>query len=313
MKKLASILAFLCGFNPYTLEAATVYPLYCAHSFWNQPIPKTAATDSNSAAMIAYAITPYVSGANFDNGPEWGIGLVQSSLSYPVSMVGCTAYNCDTTVFFPIPSTAKPSSGSDAHLTVMVGDQELDMWQAAYNSSAKTWSAGSRFQVANDGWGANTLPCGGQAPGSVMAGFAGMGGVVRPEEILQGWIGHALSLQVITAATYFVSPATATGGWDTNPAAMPAGARIQLDPTFDVYAQNWPQWEMVIAVALQTYGAYVSDVGGSIAFYGQTDVNVGNTTWSASGTPYYGALANLPWSRMRVVERSTPLNYINCN
>lgn len=112
------------------------------------------------------------------------------------------------------------------------------------------------------------------------------GGVVRPEEIAQGHIDHALSLMVpVIRSGYIASPATATDGSTNAPNAIPEGAHLQLDPSVNVDAQPWPTWEKVIAKALQTYGAYVSDHGGSLAFYGQTDMNAGNTTWRPWASP----------------------------
>src|SRR5207247_7044747 len=92
--------------------------------------------------------------------------------------------------------------------------------------------------------------------------------------------------------------------------AIPEGARIQLDPAFDVDGQPWPAWEKTIARALQTYGAYLEDTGGSLAFYAEPNLDRGYDAWSLAGVP--GApqsLANLPWDSFRVLDRkSTRLN-----
>jgi hypothetical protein len=58
----------------------------------------------------------------------------------------------------------------------------------------------------------------------------------------------------------------------------------------------------IIAVALQNYGAFVSDTGGAVAFYGQTDNNIGNVTWSSVGVPYNPILSGLPWDRFQVMK-----------
>ena len=128
-----------------------------------------------------------------------------------------------------------------------------------------------------------------------------MGGVVRAEEMQQGHIDHALSITMtVTLANYIACPATHTDGNSTNAYAIPEGGLIQLDPNFDVDHQPWPVYEKVIAKALQTYGAYVSDTGGTIALYGQNDMNAGNVSWSQV---YLGAvpgtgfdISNLPWA-----------------
>ena len=133
-----------------------------------------------------------------------------------------------------------------------------------------------------------------------------MGGVVRPEEIQQGHIDHALSITTPYTSTYIACPATHTDGRSSNSDALPEGARVQLDPAFNVDAQTWPAWEKIIAKALQTYGAYVSDTSGSLALYGQNDINAGNTTWSSAGVPNTSpSLSFLPWSSFRVLTMTS--------
>jgi hypothetical protein len=137
----------------------------------------------------------------------------------------------------------------------------------------------------------------------VASGFAALGGLVRPEEIAQGHIDHALHLMTpYTRANYIACPATHTDGQKNDTAAIPEGARIQLDPAFNVDAQSWPAWEKIIAKALQTYGAYVVDSSGAMSFRGVTDQNLGATNWASVNTPKGGSLSNLPWSSMRVLQ-----------
>ncbi len=274
---------------------------YSDTSFWNTPIPTNPQIDPNSAAIISSAIAAYSSSANLANTDTWGIALAFASSSSKMYNVLCTMYCTGDTIYFPIPAGAVPSTGSDHHLAVVNGSQELDMWLASYNSSTDTWSAGSRMTNDVSGWGASCAE-GQHCNGAVAAGFALLGGAVRPEEIQQGHIDHALSLTTpYTRANYIACPATHTDGKYSDTRAIPEGAQIQLDPTFNVDAQAWPAWEKVIAKALQTYGAFVSDTGGSLALYGVTDQNLGSTTWAWANTPKGPSLSNLPWSQFRVI------------
>ena len=65
--------------------------------------------------------------------------------------------------------------------------------------------------------------------------------------------------------------------------------------------QSWPQWQKVIAHALQTYGAYIYDTGGSMAVAGQGNQN-GGLVWSSIGVPDGPSLSNLPWGQFRVLQ-----------
>ena len=286
---------------PVTSTSSGVTPFYAASSFWNQPIGTQPAIDPNSAAMVAKSIVPYAGNANFADTNDWGIGLAYAHAGDKTYTIGGAIYYDTGPVSFRIPAGATPTTGSDHHLVVIDGNQELDMWQAQYNAATDTWTAGSRFITTITGSGAMGSP-GQHAGGAVAAGFAEMGGVVRPEEIAQGHIDHALSITLpLIRANFIAAPATATDGASTDPAAIPEGAHLQLDPSFNVNAQSWPAWEKIIATALQTYGAFVSDTGGSIGIYGQTDINAGNTTWASANTPKGGGLSDIPWNEMRVL------------
>jgi hypothetical protein len=283
-----------------TQTSSGITPYYAITSFWNTPIPSNPSTDPNSTNIVGKAIAAYASNANFANTDAWGIALAYATPTSKVYTVTCSQY-CTGSVQFPIPAGATPSTGSDHHLVVINGTQELDMWNAVHNSTNDTWSAG--YLVINDaaGWGADCAQ-GLHCNGAVAAGFGLLGGQVRPEEIAQGHIDHALSITTpYTRASYIACPATHQDGKYADTSAIPEGALIQLDPAYNVDAQSWPAWEKVIAKALQKYGAYVSDTGGSMAVRGFTDVNTGNTTWSSAGTPKGPTLSNLPWSSFRVI------------
>ena len=110
-----------------------------------------------------------------------------------------------------------------------------------------------------NGWGANCAE-GRSCMGANAAGFALLGGAIRPEEISAGGIPHALSLMTpATRSGYIACPATSSDGKSSDANAIPEGAQIQLDPSFNVAAQSWAPWQKAITVALQQYGAFVSD------------------------------------------------------
>lgn len=283
-----------------TPSSGGITPFYAATSFWNLPIGPAPVLDPNSAAIVQAAVAGSGAGSNFANTAAWGRAMVFSHNTDPLYAVGCTQYDCGTTIAFHIPVGATPETGSDHHLVVINLDtnEELDMWLASF--SGGTWSAGSRYLTAANGWGALCalgLHCG----AAVAAGFAAFGGVVRPEEIQQGHIDHALALTAsLTRSGFIACPATHTDGPSTDPASIPEAARIQLDPAFNVDGQSWPQWEKVIAHALQTYGAYIYDTGGSLGLAGQGNQN-GGLVWSSVGVPDGPSLSNLPWGRFRVL------------
>lgn len=296
-------------------EVARYARFYSPTSFWNTPIPADPPLDPNSAAMVQASLARFQARAGFCNG-AFGMPLAYARSTDKVYTIPCTIYGSPSAVpggpgvRFPIPAGAKAATGSDHHLTVVYqamdgssyAGKELDIWIAKYNPTNDTWSAGT--VVVNDlfGWGA-TCPQGQHCNGGRAAGFAHLGGAVRSEEIARGRIDHALAFATpYNLAKQFVCPATHTDG-KAPPPAMPEGARIQLDPNYNVDAQSWPRWVKIIAHALQTYGAYNSDYSDVIVIYGVTDQNAGTPSWSSVGVPVdqYNNLNMLPWDRMRVI------------
>ena len=283
--------------------AGAVAPLYSTTSFWNVPIPSNPTIDPDSAAMVDAALVAYAGTADLANDSSWGIPIVYGHSTDKSYAVGCTLYGCNTSVSFPIPAGVQPNAGSDHHLTVIDLDtwSELDMWGASYSSSTDTWTAESRVVGSASGWGALCAQ-GQHCLGAVAAGFSMAGGVLRPEELAQGHIDHALTMMTpLTRSGYIACPATNTDGRSASTSALPEGARVQLDPAFDVAAQAWPSWLKAVAVALQRYGAYVSDTGGAVAFYAESTLNCSGDRWGAAGVPSDASLAGLPWSQFRVL------------
>ena len=248
------------------------------------------------------AIARYSASAVLANTEKWGVPVVFATPTSKMYDVACTKYCQASSVRFRIPVGARAASGSDHHLAVIDGDRELDLWQATYDASRDAWSAST--VVIADAKGQGTL-CqeGKQCNAANAAGFALLSGLIWPAELREGRIDHALALTTpFTRAGYIACPATHTDGKQNDPGAIPEGARIQLDPTFNVAAQRWPAWKKTIAVALQRYGALVVDTGGALAIRGVSDVNLRDNSWAAAGIPTQAGLSDLPWDRMRVLQ-----------
>jgi len=323
------------SFVPSTSNTAVYHP----SSFWNTPTPVGAAIDSNSASMVATALTPYASGAVLSNN-AYGVGVIQASALNTVytvtSLSGYVGPGQPTSVSFPVPSVVVPSTGSDGHLVVLgppgtaYASEELDMWEACPPNTTypgagysfpcpgtNYWTAGSVFISKLNGWGANAAP-GTKAFGMYAAGYSGMGGMITPADIASGVIRHALSLATPKTLTHslppYYGPATEQDG-SSGTYNIPEGAHIRLAPSFNIAtaaaANSWSALETMIATALQTYGAYVSDTSGSLFLYGVTDANAGNTTWSSVGVGYDPSIAmptgggTYAWSNMQVVALAT--------
>jgi len=160
----------------------------------------------------------------------------------------------------PIPEYAIPSSGNDAQLIIINVDtgDEYDFYEVELTSGGWQVTNGSKYNVFWDG-----TPISYPSRGAGVPYFAGL---IRPWEILQGHIDHAIALvKKYPRSGLCVYPASKTDGSGTNIYDMPQGARLQLDPTLtDAYFQSigLSQTGIIIAHALQQYGMVLIDSGG---------------------------------------------------
>jgi hypothetical protein len=284
------------------LPAGGVTPYFSAGGVWNQPVGN-AQPVANSSALISY-LTAHALHPNMTL-RSWGVSVSETQPGQqPAFTVPCVMWsNCTLDAFgqIPIPLTASPDSSGDGHLAVYdpTSGREWDMWQA--QKTASSWQAGGGAAVSTLGDG--VAPSG--TAGGDAANLPLLGGLVRPEEILQGHIDHALVFTMPGVSSVgHVCPATHHDGSTTDPNALLEGMRLQLDPSVDVSQLPIPAWEKTLASAMQTYGMYLRDQGGSLAIFAEDSASRGYDAWSklgfASGNSV--GLAGIPWDKFRVLS-----------
>jgi hypothetical protein len=279
---------------------ATGFPRpFAAGSFWNVPVGN-AQPAPNGPALAAY----FLRNARYPNMPirSWGVGVAEAHPSDPLFSVPCTRYACTLGTHgpFAIPATAVPDPSADGHLTVYdpIRNREWDMWQARPAAGAWTASAGAAVSMAGDG-----IAPHGTASGNA-ANFPLLGGLLRPEELLQGRVDHALVFEMPgVGAGRPVCPATHNAGSATDSNALREGQKLQLDPALNVDSLAIPAWQKTIARALQKYGMYLRDGSGTLAILAENTGSRGYDAWTLLG---FGpgsslSLARLPWDRFRVL------------
>ena len=270
-------------------------------SIWNTPVGSTPVAVSSTAQMAYFlAHSPHPNMTLRD----WGVAVSETHSDDASFSVPCTRYsNCTLGALgsFRIPMTAAPDPSDDGYLAVVdpASQHEWDMWQASRSGSSWSASAGAALSTAGNG----------VAPAGTSSGDAAnlplLAGIVRPEEIAQGHIDHALVFGMPDVSGLGqVCPATHHDGSTSDPNALMEGAHLQLDPSVNVDALKIPTWEKTIARALQQYGMYLRDQGGSLVIYAENPVGRGYDAWAKAGMPSGGSvsLAGIPWSKMRVLS-----------
>jgi hypothetical protein len=192
-----------------------------------------------------------------------------------------------------------PAAGSDAQVVIVdraTGD-EWGAWQ--FRRSGGALSAQNAYHY-NVRW--NGVPPradDGTPFGSRGAGVPYLAGLVRPCEIANGRIAHALAFAYDGPSPAHVYPATKSDGSRTGPGALPEGTRLQLDPSLG--AARIRGWGcrgacLVVARALQRYGMYVVDNSGRPKVLFEY---AGTARWR--GAIHAGTVSPIPLSAFRVL------------
>lgn len=280
---------------------ATAAVPFAASSPFRTAIPTAAAIDPKSAAMVARASR---NGQAYANLIQFAVPIYPASSSTPKYTLTCTITSWGSCPFnglqVPIPNGAVPSPGSDGAMVVISPDSNriYEFWQAKKSLSQWTTSWGAVNALDGSGWG-------GAATGS---GASRLGGVIRVDEIRQGVIPHALALQIDNACSgTYRAPALKTDGNSTRSDCIPEGARLRLDPSLNLASLTLTPAERAVAQALQTYGGYVMDIGGSpLSLSFERDTSAGatsiGTVYQQAGLRWdYDGMPGIPWSRLQVL------------
>jgi hypothetical protein len=170
----------------------------------------------------------------------------------------------------PFDPSWKPAPGSDGQIIILdpATGREWNLWQAEFD--------GDSVNVSN----------GNLVPGSYFDkedGFSPSRGVgiqysamlVRPEEVAQGVIEHALSMPIRnTSGSEFVAPGTKLEFPGVRPDGIPEGTRFALDVTeeqIDRHLASLPSSVpdvtkaslRTIMIAMKDYGWFITDTAGS--------------------------------------------------
>ena len=252
-----------------------------------------------------------------DTGGIW-LGALSSSVPVYVSDENTPRYdvtmsdpNAPTAVLedVPIPDGAIQDCGPDRFFVLY--DSAAQIYYELYRSEQSedgSWSAIKGNSIANDSSGIYPGDGDRSSEGIRASGFSMVAGMIWPHELQANRIDHALEFTyVFTSTGGPVSPATANDGQNDDPAAMPLGTLLQLDPELDLDSLGLDPWERTIAEALQEYGMYLGDTGGGVS------ISLLNGQ-SFSGNPYENLLPDIvatdgglfltkiPFDRFRVIS-----------
>jgi hypothetical protein len=286
---------------------------YSTTSIWNTPIGPSPKYDPYSQEMITNLVLAN-DGKIITAGPGYNYPVYYADADTPRWDIPCTKYGCviitpdggiraDILEDVPIPPNARPSADSDARMIVIdrVTYAEYDLFNAQRLEVGWTMGGGSAYNIL---W--NGTPIMSGSRGSGIPSYAGL---LRPWEILQGRIEHALAFGYTEPTdAKCVFPASKTDGDSKLLFSIPEGARLQLDPSLT--EEDFNQWGLnkagkIIARAMQEYGMILVDHSGSFKIYLEDLINNPYTTqkWTDLGLNLTKeTIYSIPYTSFRVLE-----------
>lgn len=284
-----------------------------AGSWWTRPLPAAPPVVADSASIVSGTLAPRVKGISLDR------------TSYTPRVV--IARNSDPVVTFTydkssgyaehpdlirtqltglhIPRDANPAAGTDQEICVVNADSGTvtDIWHATKIDDMH-WTASWAGTIADAGKsdGIHTAPWGATA-----SGLAFLPLMVCPDELADGWIGHALGIGLPKACLSNVVswPANRTDGEGTGSGLIAEGQRLFLPRSVDLDALGLSRTCRTVARAAQEYGLVVWDRGED-----STTIRAVNAT-GMTADPYPALtaghsaypLANFPVASLQVMPR----------
>ena len=157
---------------------------------------------------------------------------------------------------------AAPAAGTDGEVVIHnidTGDC-TELWQATRvdaNNWTCVWGGTIRNARTSDG----THPAG---YGTMACGLAFLPSMITPDELRDGWIGHAIGIGMppSTVDNRIVPPATRTDGDLTATDLVSEGQRLRIPRSVNVYNLGLNRTATIIARAAQEYGFIIVDRGG---------------------------------------------------
>ena len=253
----------------------------------------------------------------------------------------------DTNGGVPFPAGAQPAAGTDGVITVSDASSHTlyEFWHASspemnapgcrrlpwkgsppcYHDSRWHADAGGLMDHADtdpgyfsvDAWPGLT-GAEGYNWGATGTSLPFVGGLITFDDLNSGVIPHAVAGAFSNSClTYFMAPAQRNDGTDLRPYCLPEGAKLQLDPAYNVAADANPPLTKAIERAAQTYGIIIqNNAVGAFTFHGQDPSTEPTNPYTSGpgvggvdngGRGYFGGLAptqlfrNFPWRRLRVI------------
>ena len=287
--------------------------LFAPSSVWNAPLPRNAPLDRNSATYVADLVRQVAQYGPWFNTTQYSVPMYtvgRNQPTVPVALDPAAGGQPDLQRAWsavPLPSDAKPASGSDGAMVVWQPSTDemwefwqlqrgANGWQARWGGFMSSVSKNPGYYLGHSNWGssATSLPA--------------AAGLVRISELRAGHINHALSLGLPeTSSLVYSWPAERTDGNIASTKAIPEGTRFRLDPSLDITKLHLPSFTRMLAEAAQRYGMAVHDRAGVVVLWGEDPTQYGNDPYLGpngffGGQSITSLMERFPWAHLEALR-----------
>jgi hypothetical protein len=274
-------------------------PLLPADNAWNTDISATP-VNRNSAAWMAS-----MNSATTHLHPDFGTSA-DPSAPYGIPYAVVDSSHARVNVAFDYASESDPgpypfgadipieggsSSTGDRH-ALMVDHSSCtlyELYNARYSAGGSTAGSGAIFNLNS-----NALRPAGWTSADA-AGLPILPGLLRPEEVAAGFVGHAIRFTAARTDRSYLWPARHQAGSASDPTLPPMGARFRLGASFDETPYS-PQTRVVLE-AMKHYGLMLADNGSNWFFQGAA-----SNGWSDT---LISELKRVPASSFEAIDESS--------
>jgi hypothetical protein len=245
-------------------------------SWWNLPVPSDAPSNPRGAEILRYMSTAPEAGEGClrlagAEGGDWGQPVYWAQPGDPTYRVSVGKADPPPELQdLRIPRGALPADNNDGSVTIFDVDRGyvVALTDAAHDADRNSWKASGATVTYLDSNGLDARTGKSSDPrnrGSHRGNNAAVM-MARFDEVQAGHIDHVLKVASgPEVSKRSVFPMVASDGDSTDPAAPPQGLRFRIKPSMDLDALGLDPQARVIAQALQEYGFYIGDSGGSTA------------------------------------------------
>jgi len=270
--------------------------------YWLKKIAELAPTDPNSPSMMSYirshSSSNHIVLSGTSQSGQWGTPVYLSGGADPTYAIknSCQQHRPPEFGSVRIPVGAKPDPTSDASMVVIdVGRaKEYGLWHAKFDRYTKTWSScgGTVYYLTSNEL-AGTLKESNEPRNYGHRGLPPDIYAVTWTDIIGGRIAHMLRIAVDRTKCHHVFPMSGDECGTKDSSAPPEGAIIRIKQSVDVSKLGLSKFGLIIATALQTYGAVIGDQTA-----GPTELKVENTVAEGRGWLWNGVLSSTSLSKI---------------